>query len=46
MRQTLLQGLRPPLTETAPADDDPELLALAEDSHQSGLVFARVQIVR
>jgi Ni,Fe-hydrogenase III small subunit len=29
MRQTLLQGLRPPLTETAPADDDPELLALA-----------------
>ena len=29
MRQTLLQGLRPPLTETPPADDDPELLALA-----------------
>ena len=29
MRQTLLQGLRRPLTETAPADDDPELLALA-----------------
>ena len=29
MRQTLLQGLRPPLTESPPADDDPELLALA-----------------
>ncbi len=29
MRQTLLQGLRPPLTENPPADDDPELLALA-----------------
>ena len=29
MRKTLLQGLRPPLTETPPADDDPELLALA-----------------
>ena len=29
MRETLLQGLRPPLTEKPPADDDPELLALA-----------------
>jgi Ni,Fe-hydrogenase III small subunit len=29
MRETLLQGLRPPLTESPPADDDPELLALA-----------------
>ena len=30
MRETLLQGvLRPPLTDNPPADDDPELLALA-----------------
>ena len=29
MRNTLLQGLRPPLTESAPANDDPELAALA-----------------
>src|SRR5271166_2642041 len=29
MRDTLLQGLRTPLTEPAPADDDPELAALA-----------------
>src|SRR5271166_4630251 len=29
MRDTLLQGLRPPLTETAPGADDPELAALA-----------------
>ena len=29
MRNTLLQGLRPPLTEGAPADDDPELAAVA-----------------
>src|SRR5271157_4997619 len=30
MRNTLLQGvLRPPLTESPPAGDDPELLALA-----------------
>ena len=29
MHNTLLQGLRRPLTEKAPADDDPELAALA-----------------
>ena len=29
MRNTLLQGLRPPLTEAAPGKDDPELAALA-----------------
>src|SRR5271165_635931 len=29
MRETLLQGLRPPLTENPPADDDPEIVALA-----------------
>ena len=29
MRYTLLQGLRPPLTEAAPDADDPELAALA-----------------
>jgi Ni,Fe-hydrogenase III small subunit len=29
MRQTLLQGLRRPLTESPPADDDPELSTLA-----------------
>jgi Ni,Fe-hydrogenase III small subunit len=29
MRNTLLQGLRPPLTEPAPGADDPELMALA-----------------
>ena len=29
MRYTLLQGLRPPLTEAAPGADDPELAALA-----------------
>ncbi len=29
MRDALLQGLRAPLTEPPPADDDPELLALA-----------------
>ena len=29
MRYTLLQGLRPPLTEEAPGADDPELAALA-----------------
>src|ERR1700747_3204625 len=29
MRNTLLQGLRPPLTESAPGDEDPELAALA-----------------
>ena len=29
MRNTLLQGLRPPLTESAPASGDPELMALA-----------------
>ena len=29
MRNTLLQGLRPPLTEAAPQADDPELAALA-----------------
>ena len=29
MRNTLLQGLRPPLTEAAPEADDPELAALA-----------------
>lgn len=29
MRNTLLQGLLPPLTEAAPGDDDPELVALA-----------------
>ena len=29
MRNTLLQGLRPPLTEAAPGPDDPELAALA-----------------
>jgi Ni,Fe-hydrogenase III small subunit len=29
MRNTLLQGLRPPLTEKAPANDDPELAELA-----------------
>jgi len=29
MRNTLLQGLRPPLTESAPGNDDPELAALA-----------------
>src|SRR6516164_502041 len=29
MRNTLLQGLRPPLTESAPGADDPELVALA-----------------
>src|SRR5580658_10064340 len=29
MRNTLLQGLRPPLTESAPGIEDPELAALA-----------------
>src|SRR6201993_5522573 len=29
MRNTLLQGLRPPLTESAPGAEDPELAALA-----------------
>ena len=29
MRNTLLQGLRPPLTENAPGNEDPELAALA-----------------
>ena len=29
MRNTLLQGLRPPVTEAAPRNDDPELAALA-----------------
>jgi len=29
MRRTLLEGLRPPLTERAPLDDDPELAVLA-----------------
>jgi len=29
MRNTLLQGLRPPLTEAAPGADDPELATLA-----------------
>jgi Ni,Fe-hydrogenase III small subunit len=29
MRNTLLQGLRPPLTEGGPLDDDPELAAVA-----------------
>jgi Ni,Fe-hydrogenase III small subunit len=29
MRNTLLQGLRPPLTEAAPEPDDPEFVALA-----------------
>jgi Ni,Fe-hydrogenase III small subunit len=29
MRNTLLQGLRPPLTESAPGNEDPELAALA-----------------
>ena len=29
MRNALLQGLRPPLTEEPPAKDDPELVALA-----------------
>jgi Ni,Fe-hydrogenase III small subunit len=29
MRNTLLQGLRPPLTENAPGSEDPELAALA-----------------
>ncbi len=29
MRKTLLQGLRPPVTEAAPGNDDPELAALA-----------------
>jgi Ni,Fe-hydrogenase III small subunit len=29
MRDTLLQGLRPPLTEAPPRHDDPELAALA-----------------
>ena len=29
MRKTLLQGLRPPVTEPAPGNDDPELVALA-----------------
>ena len=29
MRKTLLQGLRPPVTEAAPGHDDPELVALA-----------------
>ena len=35
MRSTLLQGLRPPLTEPAPAGDDPELTALAATVKES-----------
>ncbi len=31
MRRTLIEGLRPPLTEDAPAPDDPELAALAAE---------------
>ncbi len=40
MRDTLLQGLRPPLTESAPGNDDPELAALAstvKEAAQSAL---------
>ena len=40
MRNTLLQGLRPPLTESAPGNEDPELAALAstvEEAAQSAL---------
>jgi len=40
MRNTLLQGLRPPLTESAPGNEDPELVALAstvEEAAQSAL---------
>jgi Ni,Fe-hydrogenase III small subunit len=40
MRNTLLQGLRPPLTESAPGNDDPELAALAstvKEAAQSAL---------
>jgi len=35
MRNLLLQGLRPPLTEPPPAADDPELLALAASVHEA-----------
>ena len=31
MRRTLIEGLRTPLTEPAPGDDDPELVALASE---------------
>ena len=40
MRNTLPQGLRPPLTESAPGNDDPELAALAstvKEAAQSAL---------
>ncbi len=35
MRNTLLQGLRPPLTEAAPGPDDPELAELAATVRQA-----------
>ena len=35
MRKTLLQGLRPPLTESAPGAADPELAALAATVNQA-----------
>src|SRR5271165_2994664 len=37
MRDTLLQGLRPPLTETPPGADDPELAALAATVKKAAL---------
>ena len=35
MRYTLLQGLRPPLTESGPGADDPELAALAQSVREA-----------
>src|SRR5208337_4401841 len=35
MRNTLLQGLRPPLTESAPGAEDPELAALASTVNEA-----------
>jgi Ni,Fe-hydrogenase III small subunit len=35
MRYTLLQGLRPPLTEAGPGADDPELVALAASARDA-----------
>jgi Ni,Fe-hydrogenase III small subunit len=35
MRNTLLQGLRPPLTESAPGNEDTELVALASTVKES-----------
>src|SRR5208337_406450 len=47
MRNTLLQGLRPPLTEAAPGPDDPELAALAATVRQAAeLTLGRSLAIR